>query len=571
MSTPTEVQRGQRTAHVDTFCADHMPPQQQLPNIFRYLPDYPCPERVNCAAELLDRNVASGGGERIAFIHESGAWTYRRMLETANRIAHVLNDDLGLVPGNRVLLRGPNHPMLVACWFGVIKAGGIAVTTACLLRCRELIAIADAAQIRLALCDARYAADCEDAFSKHADSSPRKRARVACFNADAGELQQQTPHPPRRIRDDKFNSLESRMIAKPPHFQNCDTSCEDVAILAFTSGSTGHGKGTLHTHRDIVASADCFPRHALRPSPDDIFIGTPPMAFTYALGGLLIFPMRSGATTVLLEQTSPKHLLEGIARHRATVCFTAPTAYRAMLKELTREQTASLRKCVSAGETLPLSTFEAWKEATGLKIIDGIGSTEMLHIFISAPEEEIRPGATGNPLRGYEAKIIRADGSDADRGEVGRLAVRGITGCKYLDNQPEQQKYVQNGWNLTGDSFRMDEDGYFWFQARTDDLIVSSGYNISGVEVENVLLEHPAVQECAVVGIANSDRGQIVKAFVVTTPGHQACDALRKDLQNFVKAQIAPFKYPRVIEFVPALPRTNTGKLQRYQLREQSR
>lgn len=549
----TEIQPRRYTAHVDRFCADHMPAAEQLPTIFRELPEYACPHRANCAAELLDRIVDNGGGERTAFIHESGTWTYHRMLETANRIAHVLIDDLGLIPGNRVLLRGPNHPMLVACWFGVIKAGGIAVTTACLLRCRELVSIADTAQIRLALCDARYADDCEDAFSHDREDSQRQHSQVIRFNSDAG------------------NSLESLMRTKSPHFQNCDTSCEDVAILAFTSGSTGRGKGTLHTHRDIVASADCFPRHALRPSRDDIFIGTPPLAFTYALGGLLIFPMRSGAATVLLEQTSPKHLLEGIARHRATVCFTAPTAYRAMLKQLTREQTASLRKCISAGETLPLSTFEEWKAATGLKIIDGIGSTEMLHIFISAPEEEIRPGATGKPLRGYEAKIIRPNGSDADCGEVGRLAVRGITGCKYLDNEEEQRKYVQNGWNLTGDSFRMDEDGYFWFQARTDDLIVSSGYNISGVEIENVLLEHPAVQECAVIGVANSDRGQIVKAFVVTRPEHAACEALKKELQDFVKAQIAPYKYPRALEFVPSLPRTNTGRLQRYQLREQSR
>lgn len=552
----TEIRPGRYTAHVDRFCADRMPLPERLPTIFRELPEYVCPERVNCAAELLDRILNDGGGDRTAFIHESGTWTYRRMLETANRIAHVLIDDLGLVPGNRVLLRGPNHPMLVACWFGVIKAGGIAVTTACLLRCRELISIADTAQIRLALCDERYVGECEEAFSRlngaFSDHARQGACRVVHFNSTAP------------------SSLECLLAKKSPHFPNCDTSCEDVAILAFTSGSTGRGKGTLHTHRDIVASADCFPRHALRPSQDDIFIGTPPMAFTYALGGLLIFPMRSGAATVLLEHTSPKHLLEGIARHRATVCFTAPTAYRAMLKELTREQTASLRKCVSAGETLPLSTFEAWKEATGLKIIDGIGSTEMLHIFISTAEEEIRPGATGKPLRGYEAKIIRGDGRDADCGEVGRLAVRGITGCKYLDNEPEQRKYVQNGWNLTGDSFRMDEDGYFWFQARTDDLIVSSGYNISGIEIENVLLEHPAVQECAVIGIANSDRGQIVKAFVVTRPEHAACDALRKELQDFVKAQIAPYKYPRAVEFVPSLPRTNTGKLQRYRLREQS-
>jgi 2-aminobenzoate-CoA ligase len=530
-----------------------MPPPAQLPEIWRDVPEYTYPEKINCAAELLDALVDRGHGERMAFIHESGRLTYQHLLEAANQIAHVLVDELGVVPGNRVLLRAPNCPMLVACWFAVIKAGGVAVNTAPLLRCRELIAIADKAQITIALCDGRIAGDCEQAFQSHADGTPRRNARAVHFNSGAAD------------------SLESLMQGKSARFANCETSAEDVAIIAFTSGSTGRGKGTMHTHRDILACADCFPRHILRPTPDDIFIGTPPLAFTYALGGLMLFPMRTGASTVLIEQPTPKHLLEAIEQHRATVCFTAPTAYRAMLKELAREQTASLRKCGSAGEALPLSTFEQWREATGLNIIDGIGSTEMLHIFISAPEEEIRPGATGRCIPGYQAKIIRDDGSDAGPDEIGRLAVRGITGCKYLDNADEQRKYVCDGWNFTGDSFRMDRDGYFWFQARTDDLIVSSGYNIAAVEVEHVLLEHPAVQECAVVGVPDTDRGQIVKAFIVTAPPSQACDQLKKELQEFVKAQIAPFKYPRAIEFVSALPRTTTGKLQRYQLREPSK
>jgi 2-aminobenzoate-CoA ligase len=543
----------QRTAHVDTFCANRMPSPEQLPQIFRDLAEYSYPENINCAAELLDGLVAAGHGSRTAFIHESGCWTYQRLLETANRIAHVLIEDLEVVPGNRVLLRAPNCPLLVACWFAVIKAGGVAVNTAPLLRCRELIAIADKAQIAIALCDRRNAAECEQAFLSHEDGSPRKNARVIHFNSNATD------------------ALESLMQGKSATFVNCETATGDIAIIAFTSGSTGRGKGTMHTHRDILACADCLPRHILRPTADDIFIGTPPLAFTYALGGLLLFPIRTGASTVLLEQTTPKHLLEAIAHHRATICFTAPTAYRAMLKEVTREQTSSLRKCVSAGEGLPLSTYEQWRKATGLKIIDGIGSTEMLHIFISAGEEEIRPGATGRVIPGYEARVVRGDGSDADINEIGRLAVRGITGCKYLDNDVEQRKYVRDGWNFTGDSFRVDEDGYFWFQARTDDLIVSSGYNIAAVEVEHVLLEHPAVHECAVVGVPDSDRGQIVKAFVVTAPPAHGCEQLKKELQDFVKAQIAPFKYPRAIEFVSALPRTTTGKLQRYQLRERSK
>lgn len=540
------------TAHVDTFCADRMPLLGQLPTFFRDLPGYSYPERLNCAVELLDRMVERDLGERTAFIHELGSWTYRSLLETTNRIALVLLEDCGLIPGNRVLLRGPNHPMLVACWFGVIKAGGVAVTTPCLLRCRELVSVADKGEISLALCDARYAGDCEDALAKRADGSARRNARVVLFNSEAPD------------------SLEALMATKPAVFKNCETSWEDIAMLAFTSGSTGQPKGTMHTHRDVLAAADCFPRYVLRANADDLFIGSPPLGFTYGLGGLVLFPMRIGAATVLLEQASPGHLLEGLRRHRATVCFTAPTAYRAMLKQLSRDRVTSLRKCVSAGETLPLSTFEAWQEATGLKIIDGIGSTEMLQIFISAPEEEITPGATGRAIHGYEAKIVRDDGTDAATGEVGRLAVRGVTGCKYLDSPREQAKYVRNGWNLTGDSFRMDQDGYFWFQARTDDLIVSSGYNIAGIEVENVLLEHPSVQECAVVGVPDPDRGQVVKAFVVTSAEYAPCEQLKKDLQDFVKSQIAPFKYPRSLEFVAALPRTATGKLQRYELRKQT-
>lgn len=540
------------TSHVDTFCADNMPPSEQLPKYFCDLPEYSYPERVNCAVELLDRMVERGFGERTAFIHEESSWTYLRLLETANRIARVLHEDCELVPGNRVLLRGPNHPMLVACWFGVIKAGGVVATTPCLLRCRELVAVADKGKIALALCDARYADECEEAFHKHADGSIRRKARVVLFNSNGPD------------------SLEALIGQKPANFPNCKTSGEDIAMLAFTSGSTGQPKGTMHTHRDVLGAADCFPRYVLRANSDDLFIGSPPLGFTYGLGGLVMFPMRIGAATVLLEQGSPGHLLEGIARHGATVCFTAPTAYRAMLKQLGANQTASLRKCVSAGETLPLSTFEAWQEATSLRIIDGIGSTEMLQIFISAPEEEIRPGATGKAIYGYEAKIVRDDGSDAVTDEVGRLAVRGVTGCKYLDGSREQAKYVQNGWNLTGDSFRMDQDGYFWFQARTDDLIVSSGYNIAGIEVENVLLEHPSVQECAVIGVPDPERGQVVKAFVVTSANYTPCEQLKKDLQDFVKSQIAPFKYPRALEFVAALPRTATGKLQRFELRKQS-
>ena len=538
------------TGHVDTFCTDHLPPPELWPvRDWTGIPELAYPERLNCAAELLDRMVESGAGDRLVFRFPGGTWTYRHLFETSNRIAHVLVDELGLVPGNRVLLRGPNNPMLAACWFAVLKAGGVVVCTMPLLRERELKYLAKKAEIDLALTDVRFLAECEDGFRE------REAARVISFTN--GETKRAEP-----------GSLESMMGGKPATFEICDTAAEDIAIIAFTSGTTGEGKGTMHSHRDIMAITDCFPRYVLKPSADDLFCGSPPLAFTYALGGLLLFPMRFGACSLLLEQATPPNLVKAIGEYRPTVCFTAPTAYRAMCGMLADHDVSSLRKCVSAGETLPLSVYESWLDATGLQIIDGIGATEMLHIFISAAEDDIRPGATGKVVPGYQAKIVDDDGNDAPAGSVGRLAVRGPTGCRYLANIEQPKKYVENGWNLTGDSYKLDEDGYFWYQARTDDMIISGGYNIAGPEVENVLLEHPAVLECAVVGEPDEERGHVVKAVIVLRPGSEGSDPLKKELQDFVKARIAPYKYPRRVDFVSALPRTATGKLQRYRLRE---
>ena len=538
------------TGHVDTFCADHLPPPDLWPvRDWTGIPELAYSERLNCAAELLDKMVESGAGDRLVFRFPGGTWTYRHLFETSNRIAHVLVDELGLVPGNRVLLRGPNNPMLAACWFAVLKAGGVVVCTMPLLRERELKYLAKKAEIDLALTDVRFLAECEDGFRE------REAARVISFTN--GETKRAEP-----------GSLESMMGDKPATFENRDTAAEDIAIIAFTSGTTGEGKGTMHSHRDIMAITDCFPRYVLKPSPDDLFCGSPPLAFTYALGGLLLFPMRFGACSLLLEQATPPNLVKAIGEYHPTVCFTAPTAYRAMCGMLADHDVSSLRKCVSAGETLPLSVYESWLDATGLQIIDGIGATEMLHIFISAAEDDIRPGATGKVVPGYQAKIVDDDGNDAPAGSVGRLAVRGPTGCRYLANIEQQKKYVENGWNLTGDSYKLDEDGYFWYQARTDDMIISGGYNIAGPEVENVLLEHPAVLECAVVGEPDEERGHVVKAVIVLRPGSEGSDPLKKELQDFVKARIAPYKYPRRVDFVSALPRTATGKLQRYRLRE---
>ncbi|HEX5829896.1 MAG TPA: AMP-binding protein [Gemmatimonadaceae bacterium] len=539
--------RAEPSAHVDTFCADRLPPRALWPaRDWSAIPELAYPARLNCAAELLDRMVEKGHGERPALRFPGGMWTYRELLERSNRIAHVLADDLGLVPGNRVLLRAPNCPMLAACWFAVLKAGGVVVCTMPLLRERELRYVADRAEIGLALTDARVAAECEAAFGARAG------ARVVRFGTEAPD------------------GLEPLARGKPAHFATCDTAATDVALIAFTSGTTGQGKGTMHEHRDVLAITDCFPRYVLRPSADDVFCGSPPLAFTYALGGLLLFPLRVGASALLLEQATPPHLVKAIGEFRPTICFTAPTAYRAMCGMLAEHDVSSLRACVSAGETLPRAVFEAWRRATGIRIIDGIGATEMLHIFISASGDDICPGATGKVVPGYEATVLDDDLREVPPGVVGRLAVRGPTGCRYLDAPERQREYVRGGWNLTGDSYVRDADGYFWYQARTDDIIISAGYNIAGPEVENVLLEHAAVQECAVVGAPDEERGQIVKAVVVLRPGRAGDAALARELQEFVKARIAPYKYPRAVEFVTALPRTTTGKLQRFRLREQA-
>ena len=538
------------TGHRDTFAKEALPPRELWPEM-RYdrLPELRYPDRLNCATELLDRMVEQGHGDRTVFVFPGGRWSYRELLERANRIANVLVDDLGLIPGNRVLLRGYNGPQMAALWFAVLKAGGVVVCTMPMLRTRELIFTADKARISLALTDARIAAECEAAMQVTGTGATRANARCVSFGEGA--------------------ELDRLAAGKPSTFRNCDTAADDVALIAFTSGTTGEGKGTMHFHRDVLAVCDCFPKHVLRATPDDVFCGSPPFAFTFGLGGLVLFPMRIGASALLLEQATPPQLLDGIEKFRPTITFTAPTAYRAMLGLMPGRDVTSLRKCVSAGEALPLATFEAWEKATGIRIIDGIGATEMLHIFISASGDDIRPGSTGKVVPGYEAEVQDDAGRPVPDGTIGKLAVRGPTGCRYLDNIERQRAYVRSGWNLTGDSYVRDAAGYFWYQARTDDMIISAGYNISGPEVENVLLLHPKVKEVAVVGLPDQERGQAVTAFVVPRDVAGSPE-LCKELQDFVKREIAPYKYPRRVEFVTELPRTATGKLQRYRLREQS-
>ena len=529
------------SAHVDSYVRDHLPDEADWPELVFELPELRYPDQLNAAERLIDQAIAEGHGRRIAIYSSAANWSYAALCEAANRVANALVNQAGLVPGNRVLLRCPNNPALAAQWLGVLKAGGVVVVTMPMLRAGELETIIKKAKISHAVVDQRLA----DEIKAAGQACPELEHLLTC--GDTG-------------------TLEAAMGDESAEFETVATASDDPALLAFTSGTTGEPKVCVHFHRDILAMADTFSRHILDPQQDEIFAGTPPFAFTFGLGGLLVFPLAARAATVLDETAGPPALLQSIERFGVTTLFTAPTAYRAMLGLLKDHDLSSLRKCVSAGETLDKATSDAWLEATGVRPIDGIGATEMIHIFISAAGDDIRPGATGKPVPGYQAVVLDDDGKVRHRG-IGRLAVKGPTGCRYLDDR-RQKDYVHNGWNVTGDTYAIDADGYFWFQARNDDMIVSGGYNIAGPEVEAALMAAPEVAECAVVAEPDAARGQIVKAYVVLAPGFKASDATAKALQDFVKAAIAPYKYPRAVAFIDELPKTPTGKIQRYRLRQ---
>lgn len=543
----------ERSAHLDTFAREHLPPADQWPEFLLDGRDVNYPARLNCAVELVDAMVAQGHGDRIALRWsqegQAQTMTYGALQALTNRIAHVLVEDMQLVPGNRVLLRGPNNPMMAASWLAAIKAGLVTVPTMPLLRSKELKQIIEKAQISAMLCDARLRAEAEYCMQSGHEHFCETLRQIVVFNDDAPD------------------ALDARAAGKPDTFTACDTSADDVCLIAFTSGTTGMPKGCMHFHRDVLAMCDLFPRHVIKPDQNDIFCGTPPLAFTFGLGGLLCFPLRVGASVVLAEKLSPDTLMALIQEFRATIVFTAPTFYRQMAALAGQYDIGSLKKSVSAGEALPDATRQLWREATGLEMIDGIGGTEMIHVFVSSPPDEVRPGAIGKVVPGYVACVVDDNMQPVPNGTAGRLAIKGPTGCRYLADD-RQQRFVQQGWNLPGDTFIRDDDGYFFYQARNDDMIVSAGYNIAGPEVEDALLRHEAVAECGVVGAPDDERGQVVKAFVVLKPGYDASDVLVKTLQSFVKETIAPYKYPRAIEFVDTLPRTETGKLQRFALRK---
>ena len=523
----------------DSFVRDRLPLPDAQPEFLFELPELSYPERLNAAVELIDR----GDPHALAVLNARGSWSYGQLRDMSDRIARLLVEEEGLVPGNRVLLRGPNTATLFAAWLGVLKAGGIAVATMPMLRPAEIATILERARVSHAIVDSRYIGD----FRQAAEQAGTVRSLLR-YDGDYGR-----------------GELETRLRLITPGFKPVDTGRDDPALIAFTSGTTGRPKGCVHDHRDVLASADSFARHILQPPAGDRWLCSAPIAFTFGLGMLLTFPLRFGGTAVTLEQTSPANLLDAVERFRVTTLATAPTAYKAMLGQLEGHDISSLTTCVSAGEHLPAATWSAWHQRTGLKIIDGIGATEMMHIFISAAGNDIRPGATGRAVPGYRACVLDEAGIPLPHG-TGRLAVKGPTGCRYFDD-PRQGDYVRSGWNVTGDTYRQDEQGYFWYVARSDDMIVSSGYNIAAPEVENALLSHPAVWECAVVGLPCPERGQRVAAYVVPAPGHMPGEALAEQLKAHVKAAIAPYKYPRHIEFAAELPKTITGKLQRFALR----
>ena len=536
------------SAHVDTFTRDNLPPADQWPDLLLDRPEFQYPERLNAAVELTDRNVERGFGDRIALIGNGRRRTYKELTDWSNRLAHALVENYGVKPGNRVLIRSGNNPALVAAWLAATKAGAVVVNTMPMLRAGELTKIVDKAEVSLALCDSRIADEL-----------------IACAK-DSRFLKQVVNFDGTSNHDAELDRIA---LDKPVQFDAVPTGRDDVALLGFTSGTTGEPKATMHFHRDLLIIADGYAREVLNVTENDVFVGSPPLAFTFGLGGLAIFPLRSGATATLLENASPANMIQIIENYKATICFTAPTAYRAMLAAMDKgADLSSLRIAVSAGETLPAPVFEEWTRKTGTPILDGIGSTEMLHIFITNRIGDSVPGATGRPVTGYEARVVDEDMQDVPSGGYGRLAVRGPTGCRYLADK-RQKNYVRDGWNLTGDTFMQDGEGRLHFVARADDMIVSAGYNIAGPEVEAALLSHPDVAECAVVGAADIERGEIVAAFVVLRSSVTGDELCRKRLQDHVKSVIAPYKYPRAVNFVDALPKTLTGKVQRFRLRQQ--
>jgi 2-aminobenzoate-CoA ligase len=533
------------SAHSDTFARDTLPPFDAWPDLM--LEGYEYPDILNAGRELTDAMVEKGFGDYTALIGNGRRRTYKELTDWTNRLAHAMVDDLGIKPGNRVLIRSANNPAMVACWLAATKAGAVVVNTMPMLRAGELTKYVEKAQITHALCDTRLM----DEMTACAKASTYLKTVVG-FDGTANHDAE----------------LDRLALTKPVKFDAVPTSQDDVALVGFTSGSTGNPKATMHFHRDLMIIADGYARDILNVVPEDVFVGSPPLAFTFGLGGLAIFPLRFGATATLLENATPPNMIDIIETYRATVCFTAPAAYRAMLQAMeSGADLSSLSAAVSAGETLPGPVYEEWQTKTGKPMLDGIGATEMLHIFISNTFEDNRPSCTGKPIRGYEAKVIGPDGAEVPRGTVGRLAMRGPTGCRYMFGE-RQDEYVQEGWNISGDTFVQDEDGYFHFHARNDDIILSAGYNIAGPEVEAALLSHPAVAECAVIGAPNEERGAIVEAHVVLTQESEPSEAMIKLLQNHVKATIAPYKYPRSIVFTDALPKTESGKIQRFRLRQ---
>ncbi|MDN2565940.1 AMP-binding protein [Aquibium sp. A9E412] len=533
------------SGHTDSFARDNLPPREEWPDFL--LDGFDYPEHVNIGVELTDRLVERGFGDRTALIGNGRRRTYKELADWTNRLARALVEDYGVKPGNRILIRSANNPAMVACWLAATKAGAVVVNTMPMLRAGELTKIVDKAQVSLALCDTRLMDELVTCAKTSATLT-----QVVGFDGTAN-----------------FDAeLDRVALNKPVQFEAVKTGRDDVALLGFTSGTTGVPKATMHFHRDILIIADGYAREVLQVTPEDVFVGSPPLAFTFGLGGLAVFPLRFGAAATLLENASPPNMIDIIETYRATVSFTAPTAYRAMLKAMDEgADLSSLRVAVSAGETLPAPVFEEWTQKTGKPILDGIGATEMLHIFITNRLDDMAPATTGRPVTGYEARVVDADMNEVPRGSVGRLAVRGPTGCRYLAD-PRQRDYVRDGWNLTGDTFVQDEAGRFHFAARSDDMILSSGYNIAGPEVEAALLSHAEVLECAVVGVPDEERGQIVEAHVVLVDGVARDAATVKRLQDHVKATIAPYKYPRSVRFIDALPKTQTGKVQRFRLRE---
>ncbi len=531
------------------------PPRELWP---RFGLDFPeareWPAKLNIAEVLVDDNLKRG--DKPAILYEDRQIKYRELQLMINKFGNALKV-LDVKPYDRVMLRLPNIPEFIVSSLAVQKLGAVSVPTFTLLKAKELSYIASDCEAKVLITTPSLLEDVEKAKGelktiRHivlADAKPSEvEAPYIAFDYLMDDFKEATGLEPVRVDQD------------------------EVTLLLYTSGTTGPPKGCIHTHRHYLAVADCYAKNVLQAREDDVWGGPPTMAFAYGHTGLICNPLRHGATTSLVGsgRFEPASMFQLIEKHGISVFYGVPTAYRTMVAlkhERGKYDFSSLRVCVTAGEPCPPSLYYTIKEFFGCEVLEHMGCTELFNGFISTRFGQVKPGSMGLAVPGYDVRILGDDGNEVKTGEVGHLAVAGPIGIRYWKLPEKQAESVRNGWNHTGDMAYKDEEGFFWFASRSDDIIKTAAYRVSPHEVEEALIKHGAVAEAGVIGVPDLERGQIIKAFIVLKPDHKPSSRLEEELRVFVKDQIAPYKAPKEVEFVKELPKTETGKIRRAELK----